>query len=66
MEAMVLHAHKACMLTPRERVKCVAYLGRYAPGIRNIRENPRCDIISIMRAVSDIIEEENRKNMEQG
>jgi hypothetical protein len=57
----VHNAAQRCFLTHEERLKIVVGVGRYAPGITNIRQMPRCDIIAIYNELARLLELENKE-----
>lgn len=61
-EALVRGAKERCFLTTQERLLIVTTLGRYAPGITNIRDNPRVDILALHKGVASIIDKENESS----
>lgn len=51
-----------CFLTPKERLRCVALLGRYAPGITDIRGYTKVDIVVLYNEVINLVNKENEPN----
>ena len=62
MEAVKLR----CFLRTRERLHLVALVGRYAPGIHDLRNYSRSDILAIANKVVEIVNRENESGSGRG